>query len=76
VEVLVPILDRELVRNLCEDVLAVYLADNLKSRHMQSNGSYTRKKPADARRKVNSQDRLLQRRVSTKAKSLRIKLQP
>jgi len=76
VEVLVPILDRGLVRNLCDEVLSVYLADNVKSRHMQPSGSYTRKKPADARHKVSSQDRLLQKRAGTKTKIPRIKLRP
>jgi polyphosphate kinase len=77
VEVVVPILDPALVRHLCEDVLAVYLADNVKARHMQSNGTYTRKKLAEGRRKVNSQDHLLRERSEAKhPKSLRIKLRP
>jgi polyphosphate kinase len=76
VEVLVPILDRERVRNICDDVLSVYLADNVKARHLQSNGSYTRKKAADSRHKVDSQDRLLEKRAGTKTKGPRIKLQP
>ena len=76
VEVLVPILDRERVRSICDDVLSVYLADNVKARHMQSSGTYTRKKAADSRHKVNSQDRLLEKRAGTKTKSPRIKLQP
>ena len=76
VEVLVPILDRTLVRNLREEVLAVYLADNVKARHMQSNGTYTRKKAADGRHKVDSQDHLLRKRSGKKTKSPRIKLRP
>jgi polyphosphate kinase len=76
VEVLVPILDRGLVRNICDDVLSVYLADNVKARHMQSNGSYTRKKTADGRHKVNSQELLLQKRSGAKIKNPRIKLRP
>ena len=76
VEVLVPILNRNLVRNICEQVLQVYLADNVKSRHMQPSGAYTRKKPADARHKVDSQDRLLKRPGCVKTKSPRVKLRP
>ena len=76
VEVLVPILDRSLVRNICDEVLSVYLADNVKARHMQPSGTYTRKKAADGRHRVDSQDRLLQKRAGTKGKSPRIKLQP
>jgi polyphosphate kinase len=75
VEVLVPILDRALVRNICDDVLSVYLADNVKARHMQSNGVYVRRK-TDGRHKVNSQEHLLQQRSGAKTKSPRIKLRP
>jgi len=74
VEVLVPILDSALVRSLREELLAVYLADNVKARHMQSNGTYVRKKTAEGRQKINSQDHLLQRRSGAKIKSPRIKL--
>ena len=77
VEVLVPILDRTLVRNLREQVLATYLADNVKARHMQSGGTYTRKKAGDGRQKVNSQDHLLRKRSGVKSpKNARIKLRP
>jgi polyphosphate kinase len=77
VEVLVPILDRGLVRTLREDVLAVYLADNVKARHMLPNGSYTRKRPGDGRPKVNSQETLLRKRSGPKdQKQARIKLRP
>jgi polyphosphate kinase len=77
VEVLVPILDRTLVRTLREDVLAVYLADNVKGRHMQANGTYTRKKAGEGRQKVNSQEHLLRTRSEVKhQKQARIKLRP
>jgi polyphosphate kinase len=76
VEVLVPILDPALVRRLREEVLAVYLADNVKARQMQPSGAYTRKK-AEGRPKVNSQDHLLRKRSGVKNhKSARIKLRP
>jgi polyphosphate kinase len=77
VEVLVPILDPVLVRNLREEVLAVYLADNVKSRHMQAAGTYTRKKPGEGRQRVDSQDHLLRKRSGEKShKQARIKLRP
>jgi len=76
VEVLVPILDRSLVRSLREEVLAVYLADNVKARHMQSNGTYTRKKSGEGRQKVNSQEHLLRKRPGPKNQKARIKLRP
>ena len=76
VEVLVPILDRGLVKSLREEVLAVYLSDNVKARHMQSNGAYTRKKSGEGRQKINSQDFLLRNRPGTKHQKARIKLRP
>ncbi len=76
VEVLVPILDRGLVRNLREEVLSVYLADNVKARHMQPAGTYTRKKAGEGRQKVNSQDYLLRNRPGNKHQKARIKLRP
>jgi polyphosphate kinase len=77
VEVLVPILDSSLVRTLREDVLAVYLADNVKGRFMQPGGNYTRKKSTDGRPKVNSQEYLLRKRSARKLpKNARIKLRP
>jgi polyphosphate kinase len=76
VEILVPILDRGLVRTLREEVLATYLADNVKARHMQSNGTYTRKKAGEGRPKVNSQEYLLRRRPGQKHQKARVKLRP
>jgi polyphosphate kinase len=76
VEVLVPILDRGLVRSLREDVLAVYLSDNVKARYMLPSGAYTRKK-AGSGPKVNSQEYLLRKRPGSKnQKHARIKLRP
>ena len=62
VEILAPIRDRNLVRTIKDDVLGVYLADNVKARHMQSNGVYTRKKAGEGKPKVNSQEKLLHKR--------------
>jgi polyphosphate kinase len=66
-----------LVRNLREEVLAVYLADSVKSRYMQPNGTYTRKKAGEGRQKISSQDHLLRKRCGDKSqKQARIKLRP
>jgi len=48
VEVLAPVLDPALITRL-EDILAVYLADNVKARIMQANGTYIRanREPGD-----------------------------
>lgn len=47
VEVLFPIEDTHLIRHLRDDVLATYLADNLKARLMLPDGSYRRLQPED-----------------------------
>jgi polyphosphate kinase len=59
VEVLVPIRDPEMIRHLRDDVLELYLADNVKGRRMVSNGSYTKRRAEKRGRAVNSQEALL-----------------
>ena len=49
VEVLFPVQDQRLVKELREQVLDVYLADNLRARRMNADGSYTRLKPKGER---------------------------
>ena len=65
VEVLFPLREEKLRRRLRDDVLAVYLADNVKARRMLSTGSYVRKKGGDGKKQVNSQEFLLERRRSS-----------
>ena len=62
VEVLVPIREPGMIRSIRDDVLGVYLADNVKARVMLPNGSYTRRKAVDGRKQINAQEQLLQRR--------------
>ncbi len=71
VEVLVPIQDPAIAREIRDHVLAVYLADNVKARVMLPNGTYTRKKPADGEMPANSQELLIQgqRKVPKKSKN-------
>ena len=77
VEILVPILDPGLIRTLREEVLAVYLSDTVKARHMLASGTYSRKKIAEARQKLDSQAYLLEKRPGPKNhKAARIKLRP
>ncbi len=45
VELLFPVLDRRLVDYLRDTVLAVYLADNVRARHLQAGGSWVRAHP-------------------------------
>jgi polyphosphate kinase len=59
VEVLFPVEAPALVRHIREDILSVYLADNVKARCLQPNGSYARRMRAEGAPLVNSQAWLL-----------------
>jgi polyphosphate kinase len=74
VEVLFPLDDPALVRRVRDQILAVYLADNVKARRMQSNGTYVSKTASKGAKEVNSQELLLaQRRAPQRAKNGRSK---
>ena len=45
VEISFPIEDKRLIRYLRDELLAVYLTDNVKARRMRSDGSYERVRP-------------------------------
>jgi polyphosphate kinase len=62
VEVLFPLDDPALVQRVREQILAVYLADNVKARRMLSNGTYVMKPAGESRKRVNSQEMLLAKR--------------
>ncbi len=62
VEVLFPIEDRRLIRHLRDRVLEIYLADNVKARLMQPDGTYVRKTQEEGEEAINSQEVLLRRR--------------
>jgi polyphosphate kinase len=64
VEVLFPIEDRRLIRQLRDKVLALYLADNVKARLMQSDGTYLRVQPEEGAAPLDSQSWLVGRRPS------------
>lgn len=55
VEVLFPVQNRKLLRHLREDILGTYLADNVRARRMQPDGTYVRLKPAPGEPAINSQ---------------------
>jgi polyphosphate kinase len=59
VEVLFPVEDLLLVRHLVQQILSIYLADNVKAREMQSDGSYVCIKPREEVPIVNSQSWLI-----------------
>jgi len=59
VEVLFPVLDPRLLRTLRDVVLAIYLDDNVRARHMQADGTYVRATPGPGEEPVDSQAWLL-----------------
>ena len=59
VEVLFPVEDPRLIRQLRDQVLATYLADNVKARLMQADGSYVGVRPEEGAEVVDSQLRLI-----------------
>jgi polyphosphate kinase len=64
VEVVFPVGDPKLIRHLHDGVLSTYLADTVKARHMQSNGTYSRSAHRNAPQALNSQESLMERAVS------------
>lgn len=56
VEVLFPVEDPRLIRHLRDDVLGIYLADNVKARRMLPDGTYKRLKPENSESAVNAQE--------------------
>jgi len=49
VEVLFPVEDERLIRHLRDEVLATYLADNVKARWLGADGNYAHRQPARAK---------------------------
>jgi polyphosphate kinase len=64
VEVLFPVATPKLVKELRENVLEVYLADNQRARRMEPDGSYSRVKPKGGEKAVDSQVWLIESRAS------------
>jgi polyphosphate kinase len=61
VEVVFPVREPKLIRHLRDEILATYLADTVKARHMHSDGSYSRN--SSRQDPVNSQQQLIDRAV-------------
>ena len=55
VEILFPVEDQALVRRLRDEILDVYLRDNVKARYMQADGSYVHAAPAEGEEPLDSQ---------------------
>ena len=63
VEVLFPIEDKKLIRNVRDVILETYLKDNLGARLMASDGTYSRLEPEPDEELIDSQGHLLQVRT-------------
>ncbi len=61
VETIFPVRDPELVRTVREDILELYLRDNVKARRMHADGTYTRVVAVPGEQTVNSQEVLMER---------------
>lgn len=59
VEILFPIQDPRLVRHIRDDILQVYLADNVKTREMQADGSYVRLQIGAGQERISAQEWLI-----------------
>jgi polyphosphate kinase len=62
VEILFPVEDKMLIRHLRDDILAIYLADNVKARCMSPDGSYERALINDDSNRLDSQHWLIHRK--------------
>lgn len=71
VEVLAPVRDPKLVRRLREEILQMYLMDNVKTRVMQPEGTYTRLTPDADAPQLCAQESLLTIRTSIRPKRKR-----
>lgn len=60
VEVLFPVEDSKLIRRIRDEVLDIYLADNVKGRIMQTDGTYKRIKVKDEEKEMIAQEWLIQ----------------
>lgn len=56
VEILFPIEDTRLVHHIRDDILKIYLADNVKARLLQPDGTYVRIQPEPGQPHVNAQE--------------------
>jgi len=68
VEVLFPVEDKGLIRVLKDDILATYLKDQAKARHMLPDGKYLRDPNAGKKSALNSQETFIARASKRSAK--------
>jgi polyphosphate kinase len=68
VELLAPIRDPDIIRQLKDGVLELFLSDNVKARQMQPNGTYVLRKTGDGRHPLNAQEKLIRKRAKHRSK--------
>ncbi|HVN80738.1 MAG TPA: polyphosphate kinase 1 [Terriglobia bacterium] len=68
VEVVFPVEDLQLVRYLRDEVLEIYRQDNVKARHLSSDGTYHRVEPNEQNPPLNSQSWFLTNRIAKTSK--------
>ncbi len=61
VETVVPVLDPLLGDMICNDILDVHLADNVKARELRADGTYERRRPLPGEPRVEAQHVFLER---------------
>jgi polyphosphate kinase len=66
VEVLFPLEDPKLIRQVREEILHIYLSDRVKAREMKADGSYVRMNAKPSEKKVNAQSEFVDRRLASK----------
>jgi len=63
VEVIFPVENPKIIRNVRDEILETYISDNLKARLMQPDGSYLRVTPDDDHKPLNTQAHFLKMRA-------------
>ncbi len=63
VEVLFPIQSPAMIKHIRDNILAIYLKDNVKARRMNPDGTYQRVKPKEGEELINSQQWFLNERM-------------
>jgi polyphosphate kinase len=61
VETVVPVLDPALAQMLCDEIVDVYVRDNVRARTLLSDGSYVRRAPAPGEPRIDTQQIFLER---------------
>ena len=60
VEILFPVLDKEMMVRIRDDILNITLNDNVKARELKSDGTYVLRKRAGGEKKLRSQEWFLE----------------